>query len=73
MQNLHGAFFMPKFQIEWESEGNNMMEHQKILRKIEQLIDQLPYRSVRIEIEFKDQTLTLDKQKESAIGFLKKP
>lgn len=50
-----------------------MLEHQKILTKIEQLVDQLPYRSVRIEIEFKDQTLTLDKQKESAIGFLKKP
>ena len=48
-----------------------MYEHQKILNKIERLVDQLPYRSVRIEVELKDQTLVLSKEKENQIGFIK--
>ena len=31
-----------------------MYEHQKILNKIERLVDQLPYRSVKIEVELKE-------------------
>lgn len=46
-----------------------MMEHQRILSKIEQLIDQLPYQSARIEIHMQGQILTLDKEKQNPIGF----
>lgn len=50
-----------------------MYEHQKILNKIERLVDQLPYRSVRIEVELKDQTLVLTKDRTNQIGFIKTP
>ena len=60
---MHGAFSMPKRIFA-------MYEHQKILNKIEKLVDQLPYRSVRIEVEMKDQTLVLSKEKQSQIGFV---
>jgi len=43
-----------------------MYEHQKILNKIERLVDQLPYRSVRIEVELKNQTL-ISKRKSSSL------
>jgi hypothetical protein len=47
-----------------------MFEHQKILCKIEKLVDQLPYLSVKIEVELKDQTLTLAKEKPRKCGFI---
>jgi hypothetical protein len=48
-----------------------MYEYQKILNKIERLVDQLPYQSVKIEVELKDQTLTLQKDKPKQVGFVK--
>ena len=48
-----------------------MFEFQNILSKIEKLVDQLPYRSVKIEIELKDQTLILEKEKTKPCGFIK--
>lgn len=48
-----------------------MYEHQKILNKIERLVDQLPYQSVKIEVELKDQTLILQKDKPKQCGFIK--
>ena len=50
-----------------------MYEYQKILNKIERLVDQLPYRSVRLEVELKDQILVLSKEKKNPIGFIKTP
>jgi len=50
-----------------------MYEYQKILNKIERLVDQLPYRSVRIEVGLKDQILVLSKEKKNPIGFIKTP
>lgn len=47
-----------------------MFEHQKILDKIEQLVEKLPYRSVRIEVALPEQTLTLTKDRQRPIGFL---
>ena len=49
-----------------------MFEHKKILDKIEKLVDQLPYRYVKMEIEFPDQTLVLTKEKQNKIGFTEK-
>ena len=46
-----------------------MFEHQKILDKIEQLVEKLPYRSVRIEVELPEQTLVLTKDRQCLIGF----
>ena len=46
-----------------------MIEHQKTLDKIEKLVEQLPYRSVRIEVELQDQTLVLTKDRRRPIGF----
>lgn len=60
---MHGAFSMPK--------SKAMFEFQNILSKIEKLVDQLPYRSVKIEIELKDQTLILEKEKTNPVGFIK--
>lgn len=48
-----------------------MYEHSKILNKIERLVDQLPYQSVKIEVELKDQTLILQKDKPKKCGFIK--
>lgn len=60
---MHGAFSMPK--------SKAMFEFQNVLRKIEKLVDQIPYRSVKIEIELKDQTLILEKEKTNPVGFIK--
>lgn len=49
-----------------------MFEHKKTLDKIEKLIDQLPYRTARIEIEFPEETLVLTKDKQNKIGFTDK-
>jgi len=45
-----------------------MYEYQKILKRIEQLVDQLPYQSVKIEVTLKDQTLILEKDRPAKIG-----
>lgn len=47
-----------------------MFGHQKILDKIEQLVEKLPYRSVKIEVELPEQTLVLTKKRKRPIGFL---
>lgn len=60
---MHGAFSMPK--------SKAMFEFQNVLNKIEKLVDQLPYRSVKIEVELKDQTLILEKVKTNPCGFIK--
>jgi len=65
MQNARCFFFAPK--------DFTMYEYQKILNKIERLVDQLPYRSVRIEVGLKDQILVLSKEKKNPIGFIKTP
>ena len=46
-----------------------MYEENLVLSKIEELVDQLPYRSVKIEIELDDKTLTLTKDRQRPIGF----
>lgn len=47
-----------------------MLQHAKILEKIEKLVDQLPYKSVKIEIEIGCDVLILDKTKSNQIGFI---
>lgn len=47
-----------------------MYEENRILDKIEQLVDKLPYRSVRIEVELPDKTVVLTKDRQRPIGFL---
>jgi len=47
-----------------------MCEYQEILNKIEWLVDQLPYRYVKIEVEMPQQTLTLTKERQRPIGFV---
>lgn len=49
-----------------------MYEYNKVLSKIEKLVDQLPYCSVKIEVELKDHILVLEKQKAKPIGFQQK-
>lgn len=51
------------------NEGGTMYEENRILSKIEQRVDKLPYRSVKIEVELKDKTLTLHKECRQQIGF----
>lgn len=51
------------------SEGGAMYEENLVLSKIEELVDQLPYRSVKIEVELPDKTLTLQKDRHRTIGF----
>ena len=46
-----------------------MFEQQKVLNKIEQLVDKLPWKTVRIEIEMSNQTLVLSKERKQQIGF----
>jgi hypothetical protein len=46
-----------------------MMEYQKILEEIENLIEKLPYQWVKIEVELSQQTLTLEKERRKGIGF----
>ena len=47
-----------------------MYEENRILSKIEQLVDKLPYRSVWIEVELPDKTVVLTKDRQRPIGFL---
>lgn len=51
------------------SKGGAMYEENIVLSKIEKLVDQLPYRSVKIEVELPDKTLTLQKDRHQPIGF----
>lgn len=46
-----------------------MYEENSVLSEIERLVDQLPYRSVKIEVELPDKTLTLTKDRQRTIGF----
>jgi len=46
-----------------------MYEENLILSQIEELVDKLPYRSVKIEVELTDKTLTLTKDRQRPIGF----
>lgn len=46
-----------------------MYEENLVLSKIEELVDHLPYRSVKIEIELDNKTLTLTKDRQISIGF----
>lgn len=50
-----------------------MFEQQKILNKIEQWADRLPYNSLKIEVELPNQTLVLEKSKQRPIGFQAPP
>ena len=44
-------------------------EEAYVLKKIEQWLDKLPYRSAEIRIEMRDKTYTLEKQKKPPMGF----
>ena len=46
-----------------------MYEENLILSQIEELVDKLPYRSAKIEVELADKTLTLTKDRQRPIGF----
>ena len=50
-----------------------MFEQQKILNKIEQWAERLPYNSLKIEVELPNQTLVLVKSKQRPIGFQASP
>lgn len=44
-------------------------EENVILSQIEELVDKLPYRTVKIEVELDSKTLTLTKDRQRPIGF----
>ena len=46
-----------------------MFEHKKFLDQIERLVERLPYKSVKIEVELQEQTLVLTKDRQRPIGF----
>ena len=46
-----------------------MLKHQTVLRKIEELVDKLPYRTAEIRIEMPNETIVLSKEKRRKIGF----
>ena len=46
-----------------------MYEENYVLSKIEQWVDKLPYRSVRIEVELPGKTVVLTKDRQRPIGF----
>ena len=47
-----------------------MYEENRVLSKIEALVDKLPYRSAEIRIQMADKTYTLMKDRQRPIGFL---
>lgn len=49
--------------------GDKMFEQQRILNKIEEWAERLPYTTLKIEIQLQGQTLTLEKDKTRKIGF----
>ena len=47
-----------------------MFEHKKVLNQIEQLVEKLPYSSVKIEVEMRNgEQLVLTKDRQRPIGF----
>lgn len=46
-----------------------MLEQATILRKIESLVDKLPYSTAEIRIELPNETLVLSKERQRKIGF----
>lgn len=46
-----------------------MYEENQIPSQIEELVDKLPYRSVKIEVELENKQLTLQKDRQRQIGF----
>lgn len=46
-----------------------MYEENVILSQIEELVDKLPYRFVKIEVELDSKTLTLTKDRQRPMGF----
>jgi hypothetical protein len=63
---LGGGFSIP--------EGMIMFEHQKVLNKIEQWVEKLPYSSVKIEVEMRSgEVLVLAKDRQRPIGFSTDP
>lgn len=46
-----------------------MHEENRILGKIEQLVDKLPYRTVRIEVDLPGKMVVLTKDRQRPIGF----
>lgn len=48
-----------------------MNDYQKVLDKIEKLVDTLPYKRISIELVMPDKTMTLDKEKSNKMGFCK--
>lgn len=46
-----------------------MYEENIILKKIEQWVDKLPYRYVKIDVELPAKHLTLEKDRQRKIGF----
>ncbi len=51
------------------SEVLTVFEQRRILDKIEQWAERLPYSTLKIEIELPGETLTLEKNKVRPIGF----
>lgn len=51
------------------SEVLTVFEQRRILDKIEQWAERLPYSTLKIEIELPGETLTLEKSKTRPIGF----
>lgn len=47
-----------------------MYEENRVLTKIEALVDKLPYKTAEIRIEMADKTYTLTKDRQRPIGFL---
>ena len=50
-----------------------MYEENFVLKKIEQWVDKLPYKWVKIEVELPGKTLVLEKSKTQRIGFTADP
>ena len=46
-----------------------MYEENRVLDKIEQLVDKLPYKTANISIEMADKTYVLTKDRQRPIGF----
>ena len=46
-----------------------MFEYKNVLDKIEKLVDQRPYKTVKIEIDLGNETLILEKEAIKKIGF----
>lgn len=51
------------------NKGGSMYEENIILKKIEQWVDKLPYRYVKIDVELPAKHLTLEKDRQRKIGF----